>query len=693
MEAVSKYGDVLPSLALIAPAIESGRLSGRGRVAASLGEALEAADADYVTFVDEKLVPANAAEIAYSGAVLGTASGIGTADVDATGRNVTEQAGIGDALSSGSVYVILSSEEAVELGILKPDAPAQLMRKSAECDLDMLLFGDPRSSVEYCGLFTGQQFYIKTQTHDDGFRPQCWPPLICTSFLQQHATALAKGIEAASLQSTANALPAMANGQAMPEPRKSESAAVAAGRIAFGVKCIALAKRVMADENPFALAGEFDGYSLATAACAPGQLGSAGASASAAPETPFAAEATDVAAVARRVAASVGALDIQLEGNFRKCLSRRLFDMIVHAQERIWNLDEPDMFRIAGNMDFAAGFDLFLMRNTIARWKFEEQVASRDARIAELESSTSMRVGTALTTPLRKLRDSKRASSAVDADKPAAAPTSPAGLTVAKRSPQVIASFTSYPMRLDTIGPTVESLAGQTEKFDRIVLWLARSQFPDGQLPKSMKRLFDMGLEVMWCDDDIRSYKRSVCAFRTFPDDVLVFFDDDLVYEPHSLEKLLRSYDDHPNAINALRVRQMHFDTSGALLPYNSWEVVHSERIGEPRMDLLATNGAGTLYPPHTMPPETLDASKFLQLAPTADDIWLKFMQVIADMPVVLASEFDDLEYTDGTQDVCALWDDNEHLNLNDVSIANLLAEYNEIHGPADTLLARMQRI
>ena len=385
------------------------------------------------------------------------------------------------------------------------------------------------------------------------------------------------------------------------------------------------------------------------------------------------------------------------------------------------------MFQFAGTMDFASGFDLFLMRNTIARWKFEEQVDARDEQIDELQNSTSMKLGKILTAPMRKIKDgsggrsnstdgagtqstagtanaenatntagatniaSSTSSGATSSTSSIATNTARPGVTFAKRSPQVIASFTSYPMRLDTIAPSVESLAGQTRKFDRIVLWLSRSQFPDGKLPAGMGRLFDMGLEIMWCDEDVRSYKRSVCSFEAFPEDILVFFDDDLIYREDSLETLLHSYEAHPNAVNALRVRRMQFDAKGALLPYSTWEVAHDQHVGEARMDLLATNGAGTLYPPHLMPDETLNAAKFMQLAPTADDIWLKFMQTIAGIPVVLAREFEELQYTEGTQEVCALWDDNEHLDLNDAAVAKLLEEYDQIHGADDTLLMRMR--
>lgn len=377
--------------------------------------------------------------------------------------------------------------------------------------------------------------------------------------------------------------------------------------------------------------------------------------------------------------------------------------------------------------------------------ELQATVGRRDKRIEELENSTSMRVGMALTALPRKIKDSRSgkgeadtvpgpsAVSAPDGEGgadgvppagfvPAGSPGAPgtsgeAGSAVSSQGaaavpvaslqqdegffgrwgsrddgrPSVIASLTSYPMRLDTIGPAVESIASQTVKPDRIVLWLARGQFPDGELPHAIEPLYDLGLEVMWCEDDTRSYKRSINSLQEFPDDILVFFDDDLVYQDDLLESMLRSHEEHPRAVIATRVHRMTFGDDGYPLPYARWVQSDRSHVGEERMDLLATSGAGTLYPPHVLPDEASDQDAFMRLAPTADDIWLKVMQAIAGTPVVLARSDCRFRYAEGTQEVSALWDENQYLDLNDRALSALLEEYDDIHGPDDTLLSRMR--
>lgn len=558
----------------------------------------------------------------------------------------TSKADTNDQTNDGVTNItILSSLEAVQKEILDANYSEVLLNKYARCNLDMLIFGNPQSHEEYCGLFSGQQFFVKTRTYTDNYCAQSWPPIIRTSFLKNNNIFFE-------------------HDSGLPE-------------IAFGIKCITLAKRVMTCQNPFSETSEFSPQVLE-----PSQNLSIKDATS---------RAGELHLFIQNICDFINTQKNELENNFAKCLLRTLFECIDKMQQGFIPLDEELIFSMSKDADFETTLGLFMLRNTIARWKFDSEISAKNQQIYELQNSTSMKAGLAITAPLRKIKDVqvKHGNQNPIQHEEKTSPYS--GLTIAKRVPQVIASFTSYPMRLDTIAPTVKTLASQTQKFDRIVLWLAKPQFPDQELPKSMDPLFDLGLEVMWCEQDIKSYKRSVCSFEAFPDDILVFFDDDLRYKNDCLETLLESYSKNPDAINAHRVRKIKFKDDGSLSSYPTWDVEHTSYIGEPRMDLLATNGGGTLYPPHIMPSETKNAAKFMQLAPTADDIWLKFMQVIANVPVVFASEFEELEYTDKTQEVCALYDDNAGKNLNDKAISNLLEEYNEFHGASDTLLTRMR--
>ena len=71
----------------------------------------------------------------------------------------------------------------------------------------------------------------------------------------------------------------------------------------------------------------------------------------------------------------------------------------------------------------------------------------------------------------------------------------------------VIVSLTTYPGRIDQVWKTISSLLNQTLKPKRVILWLAKEQFPAGKLPESVQRLTTRGLEICYCED-LKSHKK-----------------------------------------------------------------------------------------------------------------------------------------------------------------------------------------
>ena len=75
------------------------------------------------------------------------------------------------------------------------------------------------------------------------------------------------------------------------------------------------------------------------------------------------------------------------------------------------------------------------------------------------------------------------------------------------RKIKYIVSLTSFPARINEVWICIDSLMRQTFKPDKIILWLADSQFPDRVLPESLRKYEKKGLSICWCDD-LRSYKK-----------------------------------------------------------------------------------------------------------------------------------------------------------------------------------------
>ena len=93
--------------------------------------------------------------------------------------------------------------------------------------------------------------------------------------------------------------------------------------------------------------------------------------------------------------------------------------------------------------------------------------------------------------------------------------TKSSGITSAKRNPLLIVSLTSYPLRMKTIHFTLHTLLNQSIKPDKIILWLAKEQFPrrEKDVPRRIRRLRKYGLSIEWCND-IRSYKKLIPTLK-----------------------------------------------------------------------------------------------------------------------------------------------------------------------------------
>ena len=260
-----------------------------------------------------------------------------------------------------------------------------------------------------------------------------------------------------------------------------------------------------------------------------------------------------------------------------------------------------------------------------------------------------------------------------------------------KAAPRVIVSLTTYPGRIDRVNIAIESLLHQTRPADMVVLWLAGEQFPGGEesLPAQLLALKARGLRIEWCRD-IKSFKKLIPAVEKWPEDIIITADDDIIYRVDTIEKLLESYQRHPDCVSTVRAHLMQFDGSGYPLPYDEWKPEYSEFIDRPLMCLFPTTGAGTLFPPGVLPEEIANEEAFMSLCPKADDIWTKCMLTLAGVPVVLACENTRLLYVEGTQTETLY---SHNLTGNDAQLKAVLDVYNEVGGEEhseETLLSRM---
>jgi hypothetical protein len=210
------------------------------------------------------------------------------------------------------------------------------------------------------------------------------------------------------------------------------------------------------------------------------------------------------------------------------------------------------------------------------------------------------------------------------------------GLNTKKRDNKIIFSLTSFPARINESWVSIECLMRQIVKADKIILWLAQSQFKNTNLPKKILELKERGLTIRFCDD-LKSHKKYFYVMQENPDAKIITFDDDLYYDNRVVENLLKIHHNYPNSIAASRAHLMTFNQLG-LMPYTKWK--HNVTISTPSFELFHTSGAGTLFPPNLFHSNTFRKDLLLKLSPNSDDVWLKIMSFLSDIKVVTNSNY-----------------------------------------------------
>lgn len=200
----------------------------------------------------------------------------------------------------------------------------------------------------------------------------------------------------------------------------------------------------------------------------------------------------------------------------------------------------------------------------------------------------------------------------------------PLGCSKVPHTPELVVSLTSFPARIGTVHKTIETILRQTERPDKVILWLAEEQFPkkEAELPKELTRLTNYGLTIAWCSDT-RSYKKLIPTLKLYPDAVIVTADDDAYYHSDWLKTLYDSYKKYPNFVHCHRITKFYKEN-------DEWKWVPAGLASYPCPAYLhkLVGLGGVLYPPHSLHHDVLNEDLFLELARTNDDIWFWFMAI-----------------------------------------------------------------
>ncbi len=227
------------------------------------------------------------------------------------------------------------------------------------------------------------------------------------------------------------------------------------------------------------------------------------------------------------------------------------------------------------------------------------------------------------------------------------------GVTIKKRTPQIIVSLTSYPARIKTVHYTINTLLSQDFKPDKVILWLTESQFPNREkdLPSELVRLLDLGLTIEWCQDDLKSYKKLIPALKKYPNDIIITADDDVYYNQNLISSLYEAYKKDPK--NIYVKRSVKLQLNNEKLENISSRKYFYKHLKSPSYFNQIMGGSGCLYPPNSLYKDITNIELFQQLVPSHDDVYFWSMAILNRTKIQVVGGFDeDLNFVENTQDI-----------------------------------------
>tara|TARA_R110001583_G_scaffold69129_2_gene196182 strand:- start:23725 stop:24651 length:927 start_codon:yes stop_codon:yes gene_type:complete len=242
---------------------------------------------------------------------------------------------------------------------------------------------------------------------------------------------------------------------------------------------------------------------------------------------------------------------------------------------------------------------------------------------------------------------------------------------------ELTVSFTTYSKRIHDVHLVVESIAQQTIKPNRLILWLDEKEFTLATIPLILHKQIKRGLEIRFCPN-YRSYKKLIPTLELYSHTNIITIDDDILYPYDFIEQLVNEAKLQPDCIIAHQVHKMKYNKQNKLLPYSEWELVSPN--SEPSLYIFPVGIGGVYYPVNSLDPTCLNINEFLTLAPNADDVWFKSMSLMKRIKCkkvndnrIFSKRFLLIHHT---QDI-ALRNKNLEGSENDPQISAVFSKYN----------------
>lgn len=247
-----------------------------------------------------------------------------------------------------------------------------------------------------------------------------------------------------------------------------------------------------------------------------------------------------------------------------------------------------------------------------------------------------------------------------------------------KTEKSLTVSLTSFPARITEVKYTIFSMLEQSLLPQKIILFLAESQFPNKEkdLPLELVNLQNEIFEIRFCED-LRSYKKLVPLLNEKNEQNVLICDDDIFYRKNTIKLLWENHLKNPKDVICHIGKKLSFDEKNNLLPYKNWPFVKSCTS---KNDVLPIGGGCVLYPKEVLKKssELKNIESFTKIAPFADDIWFWYSAIKESFCVSIPKKtikkmiYINPEREYGITDGQTLTKLNEGKDMNDIQLKNL---------------------
>ncbi len=229
-----------------------------------------------------------------------------------------------------------------------------------------------------------------------------------------------------------------------------------------------------------------------------------------------------------------------------------------------------------------------------------------------------------------------------------------------------VVSLTTFGDRLESVYLTLESIAAGKVLPSRLILWLD-DKLSLSDLQEPLRRLQRRGLEIKFRPSAYGPHGKYFGYIESEQLIVtpLVTADDDVLYCSWWLEGLVEAYESDSSVIHCYRAHVFCFENGGPA-PYHLWRRCRSTVAS---FSSLATGVSGCIYPPQLLMQLKSLGTKFIELCPRQDDIWLHVNELRSGYKVKQIADLSyDFPIVPGTQEA-SLSKMNVGLNQNDLAI------------------------